>query len=145
MTFLFTRSELLRLPSGRHSCIDPTSRFCGGGVGGGGEKVEREHAINRKEEERRKWRHDSNETTEVRTLLLVDFVLGSQNKGFFRVSVYLQSALSDRPFRTWRRDVSWQNDTMVNIQKVVRKIRFPMIFHNEKHVYLHWIIHCWKA
>jgi hypothetical protein len=29
--------------------------------------------------------------------------------------------------------------------KVVRKIRFPMIFHNEKHVYWHWIIHCWKA
>jgi hypothetical protein len=29
--------------------------------------------------------------------------------------------------------------------KVVHKVRFPMIFHNEKHVYWHWIIHCWKA
>jgi hypothetical protein len=29
--------------------------------------------------------------------------------------------------------------------RVVRKIRFPMIFHNEKHVYWHWIIHCIKA
>jgi hypothetical protein len=24
-------------------------------------------------------------------------------------------------------------------------IRFPMIFHNEKYVYWHWIIHFWKA
>jgi hypothetical protein len=29
--------------------------------------------------------------------------------------------------------------------RVVRKRRFPMIFHNEKHVYWHWIIHIWKA
>jgi hypothetical protein len=29
--------------------------------------------------------------------------------------------------------------------RVVRKRRFPMIFHNEKHVYWHWIIHFWKA
>jgi hypothetical protein len=36
-----------------------------------------------KQEERRKWRHDSYETTEVKKLLFVDFVLGSQNKGFF--------------------------------------------------------------
>jgi hypothetical protein len=29
--------------------------------------------------------------------------------------------------------------------RVVRKIRLPMIFHNEKHVYWHRIIHFWKA
>jgi hypothetical protein len=29
--------------------------------------------------------------------------------------------------------------------RVVHKIRVPMIFHNEKHVYWHWIIQFWKA
>jgi hypothetical protein len=55
-----------------------------------------------KQDERRKWRHDSYETTEVKTILLVDFVHGSQNKGF---------TVPDRPLRV-REDETFLHKTI---------------------------------
>jgi hypothetical protein len=55
-------------------------------------------------------------------------------------AVNYSEPISQAEYATWKDVVEKQAvDVSISVEftKVVRKIRFPMIFHNEKHIYWH--------